>query len=219
MKLTITLLITTSISLFYFPLSEHSILESLKKEAKISAKEYEMFKLQIDFKNIIGTNQRLDSLSKWNLDMVYTEEFYFFKKDSFLVKEYYFSSEKLKRQKGEKELYKPEKYYENGVLKSKYFFEGKRGKEYLQSILKQMKGRKTIDKISPIAKVEVVHAGCGMTWKLTKRVREEENKKYRKPKTPNYFLIETLTKGNNKKVSFQRPVKTKFKVIVEGHSF
>jgi hypothetical protein len=49
--------------------------------------------------------------------------------------------------------------------------------------------------------------------------KEKAEKEYKKAKVPNYYLIESLTENGYKKISFQRPIKQTFKVIVEGHSF
>lgn len=198
---------------------ETDLLDFLLREAQISSREYNIFKGQIAFKKIIGTNKRLDSLTTWNLDIAYTEEFYYQQEDSFLVKEYYFSSKEFEQLKKENKLYWPHRYYENGVLKSKYFFLDKEGKEHLQSILDHMNKRKQLDEIIPLAKIEVVHAGCGMTWKYMESANEKAKKQYSKARTPDYFATETLYMNSKKKISFQRPVKAKFKVIVEGHSF
>ena len=199
--------------------SELTILDELKQENKVDDEEYNFFKKQLNFKNSIGFTQRQDSLNDWSLDIVYTEEIYFHKKDSFLIKEYYFSQEKLASFRNEGKIYRPERYYENGALKSKYFFYDKEGKEHLQSILNHMSDKKVIDDIDPIVKVEVVHAGCGFSAKSVEMAEGKTKRKYRKAKKPNYYMIETFKGPNNNKVTFQRPVKTKFKTIVEGHSF
>ncbi len=199
--------------------NDAKLLNDLNQEAKITAKEYQIFQKQIAFKSGIGFNQRLDSLAGWNLDIVYTEETYFYGRDSFLIREFYFSSKKAIKYAGKDQFYYPDRYYENGVLQKHHFIEDEQGREHLRSIQSYMNTRKTIDKIQPLARIEVEHAGCGMTWKYMAYERKAAEKKYRKARTPNYYLTETLLEPGQRKVSFQRPVKAKFKVIVEGHSW
>jgi hypothetical protein len=213
----ILLVILTSVS--NSDINEIELLDSLRNEEEITEKEYEIFKNQVDYKIRIGTNIRRDSLDHWNLDVVYTEETYFHKKDSFLVREYYFNLSRLDSFKREKKIYKPDRYYENGVLTKRYFFKDAKGKEHLESILDHMKNRKVVTSIDPLAKIEVIHAGCGMSWKSMKYTNEKAENDYKKAKMPNYFLIESLIENGVRKVSFQRPLKQKFKVIVEGHPF
>lgn len=198
---------------------EAILLTSLKQAGQITAKEYKIFKRQIDFKATIGTLQRLDSLENWNLDIVYTEETYYPQKDSFLVKEYYFSQKKWDTITVADETYSPDRYYENGILKERYFFSDPESREHLHSIISHMKERKPIDEIIPLARIEVLHAGCGMAWKTMEVEEAKAERKYKKARTPGFYLIETLEASGNKKISFQRPVRSVYSVIVEGHSF
>ncbi|MGB1040884.1 MAG: hypothetical protein ACPGVD_08430 [Flavobacteriales bacterium] len=214
--LIIALIVSSSISLLN---KEQNQLISLLLENKISHKEFKKFDAEIKFKSEVGTYERLDSLESWELDIVYTEEFYFPRKDSFLVREYYFSSERFDSIKNNKTVYKAEKYFENGKESKRFFFEDDFSREHLQSIIKHMNNRKVIDTIFPLAKTEIEHAGCGMSRRTVENVRETMNFHYRKAKKPKYYLIETFNYKGNISYSFQRPIKTKFKVIVEGHSF
>jgi hypothetical protein len=210
----ITLMFFTSLII-----PEQELLDSLKAEKKISKSEYEIFKRQLEFKSSIGTKQRLDSLKVWNKDIVYVEEQFFHKKDSFIVKEYYFSQSIFDSLSNENKIYTPDKYYENGKLIERYFFMDTNAREHLKSIINHMKRRNLIDNIQPLAKVVVVHAGCGMSAKYMKNAKEEADKSYRKARTPEYYLIETLFEKDKKISSFKRPIKSKFEVIVEGYSF
>jgi hypothetical protein len=217
----VTGLTTVALLLFITTNTVHetALLHALYQDGKISAREHTIFKQQLDFKTAIGTDKRLDSLTAWNLDVVYIEAVNFYKKDSILIKEYYFSSKKLDAITQAEDVYQPEKYYENGRPVSRYFFKDEAGKEHLQSILKHMQRKKKIDFITPIEKIEVLHAGCGITWLIMQEEEQKAKKKYRKAMTPEYYLTEILIQNGVKTVSFQRPVKSRVKPIVEGHSF
>jgi len=186
--------------------------------------QYERFRANIQNREETGLQTRIDSMGDWGLDILYIVEEYDISGKSYLIKEYYFSSahedsiQTLKR-KEKWRVYRPERYYENGQRVSKYFFRHDKAKEQLASIRNHMADRKPVDTIHAMVKKEVIHAGCGMSGRAVQYERDKFEKKYRKRKTPNYYLIETLLDSTEMKVSFQTPVEQKFEVIVEGHSF
>lgn len=201
-------------------------LGSLHAEKKITGAQFAVFSKQLDYRAQINLQSRIDSIESWGLDILYIEEYYFPKKDSFLVKEYYFSSEtekeggKTEYEKANKR-YLPEKYFENGKRASTYtyFFHHEDGRENLASIRKHIKTKNLIDRISPLVKKEIVTSGCGMSGRFVAKDRKHIENKYSKPRTPDYYLIETFIEENESILSFQIPVKTKYQVIVEAHPF
>jgi hypothetical protein len=239
MKLTAIILTAFFYNIFGLLTESKERLNILLTEKKITKEQFDIFSKQLEFRSKIDLQTRLDSMDIWGLDILYTEEFYYPKKDSFFVKEYYFSSTKEKEvEKNEsirgKISYQPEKYYENGVehfanftkycekgveyfRERKYFIEHEKGKEQLASIREHMQDRKLIDKIDPLIKKDFETAGCSVYSQWTKKKKKE--KEYTKPQKPDYYLIETFLEKREFKVSFQIPIKTKHRVIVEYHSF
>lgn len=230
MKLTTLLLLT----LFHAPTGyltgSREKLGLLQADKKITGEQFDLFSKQLDYRTRINLQSRIDSMESWNLDLLYIEEYYFPKTDSFLVKEYYFSTASEKEGgKSEYERssknYGPEKHYENGKRAPAYtyFFRHENGKENLASIRKHIKTKNTIDRISPVVKKEIVTVGCGTFPKIDAKYianeKKHTEKKYNKPRTPDYYLIETFIEKNEFIVSFQIPVKTNYQVIVEAHPF
>lgn len=224
MKLTILIFLIYLFNGIGFLTESLEKLSFLQTDKKITDEQFRIFSIQLDHRTRINLQSRLDSMKIWDLDILYLEEYYFPKQNDFLVKEFYFSS-KSEKEGGKSEydkytkVYRPEKYYENAKIESKYFFDHEKSKENLASIRKHMKTRTLIDQISPLVKKEVIHAGCGMSGKQIEMERESVEKKYNKPQTPDYYLIETIMEKNDFTISFQIPIRTKYQVIVEGHSF
>ncbi|MES2558176.1 MAG: hypothetical protein V4590_00435 [Bacteroidota bacterium] len=198
-------------------------LSFLQADEKITVEQFVLFSKQLDYRTQINLKSRLDSMESWNLDILYIEEYYFPKTDSFLVKEYYFSSIREKEAEKTTKNYCPENYYENGKSESKYFFYHEDSKEHLTSIRKHIKTRNLIDQISPVVKKEVFTSGCGTFARISAKHIEKDRrvmeKKYHKPLMPDYYLIETFIEKKAFILSFQTPVKTKHQVIMEAHPF
>lgn len=207
------------------PIGETKVLLDGALEAnEVSEAEYEIFAHQIAKRQDWGVNARIDSMGLWGLDILYLEEEYDISNQTFLIKEYYFSSiqeDSLSRLKPKEDwrIYRPDRYYENGTLTKRYFFRHYKAKEQLESIRLHMSNRKLVDNIHAIVKEAVIHAGCGFSGIAVQNKRDKVEKKYRKPRTPKHYLIESLLDSTEFKVSFQIPKKQKYEVIVEGYSF
>lgn len=199
--------------------TDFNLLTKLRQSNKITSSEYAIFYKQLDFRTHVMFSQRRDSLARLGLDIVYTEEAYFPHKDSFVLKEYYFSSQKCKMIDSQKVVFPPDMYFENGQSRKRYFFDGQNGRDQLNAIRQYMLSKQLVDNIDPLVKIEIVHAGCGMAWKTMEDAEKKARRAHRKKRKPDYYLIETFLEKDQYKVSFQRPVKTNYKVIVEGHSF
>lgn len=190
-------------------------LDALYESGQVTKRPYRLFSKQLEHRKTIGLQSRIDSMRIWNLDILYLEEGYHPGSLKHIVREYYFSSEKEPLL----QVYHPDRYYENGELSKTYFFDHPEGKETLTSIRSHMASRCILDTIKPIFKVEIEHAGCGMSARYVGHKREYLEKLYEKPLKPKYYLIESLLDPDGLMVSFQIPVKRKFQVIVEGHPF